>query len=158
MSTWMQLAIEQSNKSQCLRAKRGVVVVKNGKVIASGYNKIFPDDNYCIENGCLRDNLNLQLGFALEKCRSIHAEAMLVANATQKGINLKDTEIYSTCLPCSICAKLLITAGVKKVFYLDKYGNDESEKLLREMEVGVERVALDNDSKEERLRNVGEQG
>lgn len=151
---WMKVAIKESLKSKCIRAKRGAVAVKNNKVIASSYNKIFPDDNYCVVHGCIRDKLNLQLGFALEKCDSIHAETMLVAQAARSGIRLEEAEIYTTCLSCPICAKLLIIAGVKKVFYLDKYGSDEAEKLFWEMGVAVERVALDNGDKGKRLRDT----
>lgn len=154
----MRLAAKTALKSGCIRAKRGVVAVRDGKVLASAHNRVWPTEDYCQTHGCVRDKEKLGLGQSLEKCDSIHAEANLIAQAARKGIDLKGAIFYSTCLPCSICARLVVGAGIKKIFYLDKYGSRMAEEILSQGKVELERVSLPGDDPGKRLRDTEGQG
>lgn len=150
---FLKLASKKALKSGCLRAKRGAVVVKGGKVLAWAYNTPFPSNDFCQKHGCLRDKLKLGLGQELEKCRAIHAEALAVSQAAKKGISLKGGTIYITCMPCVNCAKLILGAGIKEVFYLDLYGDQTALALLKKMGLKCQRIKLKNDQPEKRLRD-----
>lgn len=151
---YLRRAVRLAQRSGCLRAKRGAVLVKKGKILVEAYNVPYPRNDFCQKHGCLRDKLGLGLGRELEKCRAIHAEARAVALAARKGIALAGATAYLTCLPCLNCAKLLVTAGIKAVFYLDTYGDQTSVTFLERMGVKSQRVKLTGDRPEERLRDV----
>lgn len=140
--------------SGCLRGKRGSVFVKDGKVLGQAFNTCLPANDICQKNGCMRDKLGLERGKDLEKCRSIHSEALVVCESSKRGVSLNGSTAYITCMPCVNCAKLMLNAGVKEVFYLDIYGDNAGEILLQKMGVKCERIKLDNDSPEERLRDT----
>ncbi len=140
-------------ESGCLRGKRGSVIVKDEEVLVVGFNMPYPENNFCQEHGCLRDKLGLGLGRELEKCRAIHSEAQAICFAAKKGISLDGSTIYITCQPCMNCAKLIIAAGIKEVYYLDRYGDQTSIKLLEKMEVKCQRVKLEEDDPSKRLRD-----
>lgn len=150
----MRLAARFSLKSGCLRAKRGVVIVKNNLVLVKAYNLIFPENDFCQKHGCLRDKLKLGLGKDPEKCRSIHAEAKAISLAAKAGISIKGTAAYITGAPCVNCAKLMFSAGVRKVFYLDIYADNTGEVFLQKMGVACQRIKLSDDKPEKRLRDI----
>ena len=151
---FLKRAVQLSKQSGCLRAKRAVVVVKDGKTVVEAYNKIFPNDDYCKTKGCLRDKLSLGLGKEAEKCRSIHSEAMAICLAAEKGISLKGAVAYITCAPCMNCAKLLVSSGIIKVYYLDEHGDKTSLAFLDKMGVSCQRLVLEGDDPKSRLRDV----
>lgn len=154
MRRYLKLATSEAKKSKCLRAKRGAVVVKNGKVLVKTYNQIFPTNDFCQIHGCLRDKLGLGLGQKLERCRSIHAEALAICQATQKRISLLGATIYLTGQPCINCAKFVFAAGIKKVYYLDVYGDRTGEAFLKKMGIICQRMKLKDDKPGERIRDI----
>jgi dCMP deaminase len=153
----LRRAVKLALNSGCLRGKRGAVMVKEGKIVAEAFNMPLPDNGICQRLGCLRDKLGLQMGKDLEKCRSIHAEAKAVTLAAREGKGLEGGVAYITCMPCMNCAKLMAEAGIKEVYYLDEYGDKASQKFLEAMKVKMERVRLEGDKIEERLRDTNGQ-
>ncbi|MBM3208845.1 dCMP deaminase family protein [Candidatus Shapirobacteria bacterium] len=151
---FLRQAARLALKSGCLRGKRGAVVVKNGQILVSAYNTVFPNNRFCQEHGCLRDKLKLGLGKELEKCRSIHAEAKAITLAAKKGVSLSGATLFMTSQPCINCAKLIFASGIKKVFYLDIYGDKTGEVFLKELGVDCERVKLEKDESQKRLRDI----
>ena len=151
---FLKRAARLSLKSGCLRAKRAVVIEKDGKVLVEAYNKIFPNDDFCKTNGCLRDKLGLGLGREAEKCRSIHSEAMAICLAARRGIDLDGSVAHITCAPCMNCAKLLVSSGIKRVYYLDEHGDKTSLVFLDKMGVGCKRLVLIGDDPKSRLRDA----
>lgn len=101
-------------RSTCVRRKVGAIAVKDGRVIATGYNGSPRGTTHCTEDTCLR--LNVPSGTRHELCRAVHAEQNLVAQAALHGVSLKDAVVYVDTSPCGICAKLLVNAGVKEVY------------------------------------------
>lgn len=151
---YLRRAAKIALKSGCLRAKRGAVIVRDGEILVEAFSTPYPENNFCAQHGCLRDKLKLGLGRELEKCRSIHAEAKAVSQAAKEGIDLAESTIYVTCQPCMNCTKLILASGIKEVYYLDKYGDTTSLKLLGKMGVKCERVKLEGDDPKERLRDA----
>lgn len=151
---FLKKAAEIALGSGCLRGKRGSVFVKEGKILGEAFNTCLPKNETCKELGCLRDKLGLQKGQDLEKCRAIHSEALVVCDAAREGISLDGATAYITCMPCINCAKLMLKAGIKEVYYIDVYGDRTGEILLQKMGVKCERIKLSDDKPESRLRDT----
>lgn len=154
LEKYLEVAAKLALKSGCLRAKNGAVLVKKDKVLLSAYNQVFPENQFCQKNGCLRDKLKLGLGKEAEKCRSIHAEANAITQAAQKGISLKGASAYLTSQPCINCAKLLFGAGIVKVYFLNQHADQTGKVFLEKMRVTCQWVKLAGDDPGKRLRDT----
>ena len=137
---YMDMAYEQAEKSVCLRAKVGAVLVLDGKVIAQGYNNVVGGVRPCKEIGCLRDSLEIESGKRREVCRNICAEQLAISEAARNGVEIDGSTAYITTYPCHICAKLLVSSGVIEIVY-DKYYPDElSRSFLTEAGILVRKI------------------
>lgn len=129
---FMSMAELASQRSTCVRRKVGAVIVKDKHVLSTGYNGSPKGTRHCEELGCIRDQLNIPSGTRHELCRGVHAEQNAVAQAAYFGVSVKDSTIYTTTFPCSMCAKILINAGIIEVVYKTGYADDLSKDLLAE--------------------------
>lgn len=129
---WMTLARRTSFSSTCLRRQVGAVFVKDGRALTRGWNGAPGSVPKASEAGCLRNMLNIPSGQQLEVCRGIHAEQLAVAEAAAKGVALAGAILYSTHRPCSICAKLLISLGIRAVIYEESYPDPLAVQLFEE--------------------------
>jgi dCMP deaminase len=137
---FLELAKKYSLKSRCVRRQVGAVFVKNGRVIAKGFNGPFKKLNSCQIAGCLREDLGINSGENLEICRGICAEQAGLISCLHKKINPQGSFIYLTHYPCSVCARLLIAAGISKVVYLNPYPSSGlSKKLFKKSGVTVKK-------------------
>ena len=125
-------------RSTCLRRKVGAVVVKDKRILSSGYNGAPQGCKHCEETGCLREKLGIPSGQRHELCRAIHAEQNAIVQAAYTGTNLQGSTLYVSCQPCVMCAKLAINAGIRKIIFTGDYPDDLSLQLLKE--AGVEIV------------------
>jgi len=110
-----------SSRSTCLRRKVGAVLVKEKRILCSGYNGAPANVPHCRETGCLREKLNVPSGEKHELCRGVHAEQNAIIQAAFHGIPVNGAVLYCTNQPCSICAKMIINAGILAVYYRDGY-------------------------------------
>lgn len=110
-----------ARRSTCLRRIVGAVIVKDKRLLATGYNGAPSGVTHCFETGCLREKLNIPSGEKHELCRGVHAEQNAIIQAAYHGISLKGSTLYCTTQPCSICAKMIINAGIIKVLYQEGY-------------------------------------
>lgn len=154
IAKYLRSSARLSVKSGCQRAKRGTVIVRGNNILVKAFNSVYPTNSFCKEKGCLRDKLRLGLGQQLEKCRSIHAEALAICRAAKKGISLEGATAFITSMPCINCAKLILAAGIKEVFYLDTYGDKTGEVFLKKMRVKCQRFKLNEDNPGGRLRSI----
>ncbi len=154
---FLKKAAGLSAGSGCLRAKIGCLIVKDNQILVEAHNEIFPANDQCQKNGCLRDKLKLGLGQFAERCRAIHAEAEAISRAAQKGISLDGAVIFATCAPCINCAKLLVKSGIKEVYFIDKHGDTAGLKILEISGIKSERIILKGDDPAKRLRDVSGQ-
>lgn len=138
----MSIAQLVATRSTCLRRKVGAVLVKNKRILATGYNGAPMGVRHCEETGCLRERLEVGPGERHELCRGLHAEQNVIIQAAYYGVVTKGTTLYSTHLPCIICSKMLINAGVETIYYLDGYPDPLADEMLAEANVEVVRLSL----------------
>lgn len=131
---FMNIAVQVSLRSTCIRRKVGALLVKDNKIVSTGYNGSPTGIPNCSDdsNRCYRSAHNIPSGEKLELCYAVHAEINAIMNAIKSGTDLTGSVIYVTTFPCSSCAKALIQAGVKKICYLDKYTNEFTLKMIQE--------------------------
>lgn len=110
-----------AGRSTCTRRKVGAVLVKEKRILCSGYNGAPAKVPHCSRTGCLREKLNVPSGEKHELCRGVHAEQNAIIQAAYHGITVNGSVLYCTNQPCSICAKMIINAGIKTVYYKDGY-------------------------------------
>jgi dCMP deaminase len=128
---FIQVAELVSSRSTCLRRKVGAVLVKERRILATGYNGAPSGLAHCDETGCLRETLGISSGEKHELCRGLHAEQNVLLQAALHGIGVKDSSLYLTCTPCSICAKMIINAGIKEIIYKDSYPDKMAQDFFR---------------------------
>jgi len=131
-----------AKRSTCLRRAVGAVVVKDRRILSTGYNGAPVNVTHCVDAGCLREKLNVPSGEKHELCRGIHAEQNAIIQAAYHGVSIKGATLYCTNLPCSICAKMIINAGIKAIYYVEGYADSISEDMLKEADIQLMR--LDN--------------
>lgn len=124
-------------RSTCLRRQVGALIVKDKRILASGYNGAPVGCKHCLELGCLREKLGIPSGQRHELCRATHAEQNAIAQAAYSGICIKDSTLYVTTQPCVLCAKLAINAGISKIIFKGDYPDELSMELLQEAGVRV---------------------
>ena len=119
----------------------GAVIVKDKHIIATGYNGAPKGLEHCEEiGGCLREEMGVPSGERHELCRALHAEQNAIIQAAVLGQSVKDSLMYVTHQPCSICAKMIINAGIRKIIINSGYPDEMASKLLKEANIEVEQL------------------
>ena len=131
-----------AKRSTCLRRSVGAILVKNKRILATGYNGAAAGLRHCEEVGCLRENSSVPSGMRHELCRGLHAEQNVIIQAAYHGIPIQDATLYCTNKPCVICSKMLINAGIKTIYYEDGYDDPLSDQMFLEAGIQVERLSL----------------
>jgi dCMP deaminase len=126
-----------SKRSTCLRRSVGAVLVKDKRMLATGYNGVPSKIRHCSEVGCIREKMKIPSGERHELCRGLHGEQNAFLQAALHGTSVKDATIYSTTQPCVICAKMLINAGIKEIVIRGDYPDKMAKDLLREAKIKV---------------------
>lgn len=126
-----------SKRSTCLRRNVGVVLVKEKRILATGYNGAPSGIMHCNERGCIREKLKIPSGERHELCNGLHGEQNAFLQAALHGTSLKDSALYSTTQPCIICAKMIINAGIKEVVIRGDYPDKMAKDFLREAKIKV---------------------
>lgn len=129
---FMNIAELISSRSTCLRRKVGAVLVKGKRILATGYNGAPSGLQHCAETGCIREKMGIPSGEKHELCRGLHAEQNAIIQAAYHGISIKDSILYITCHPCSVCAKMIINGGIKEIVIKESYPDKISGQLLAE--------------------------
>ncbi|MBA4369855.1 MAG: cytidine deaminase [Desulfobacterium sp.] len=142
-SYFMAITVLVSKRSTCTRRSVGAVIVKDKRILSTGYNGAPSGIEHCSEVGCLREKLNVPSGEKHELCRGIHAEQNAIIQAAFHGVSIKGSTLYCTNQPCSICAKMIINAGIKNIFYQEGYADSMSRQMLKDADVDL--IKLDTD-------------
>jgi dCMP deaminase len=150
---FMDIAFLVAKRSTCLRRSVGSIVVKDKRILSTGYNGAPTGIRHCLEAGCLREKLNIASGQHHELCRGIHAEQNAIIQAAYHGVSINGASLFCTNLPCSICAKMIINAGINRICYASGYADSMSKDMLKE--AGVEIIKIDVDSSESMMKNPG---
>lgn len=134
---FLELARLVSRRATCLRRKVGAVIVKDKRILATGYNGAPRGLKHCLDIGCVREKLKIPSGERHELCRALHGEQNALIQASLYGISVKGATLYSTCQPCIICAKMLINAGIQEVVIADGYPDKMAREFFREAKIKV---------------------
>jgi len=137
---FLEVAELVSRRATCLRRKVGAVLVKDKKILATGYNGAPSGLRHCIETGCLRDKLKIPSGQRHELCRGLHAEQNVLLQAALYGITTKSSTLYVTNQPCIICAKMLINAGIREIVVSDGYPDTMAMDCLKKARVKLRKM------------------
>lgn len=137
---FMEIADLVKTRSTCMRRQVGAVIVRDNRILTTGYNGVPPKMRHCSEIGCLRQELNIPSGERHELCRALHAEQNAVIQAAKYGISVEGSTIYITAQPCVICAKILIASGIKRIVFKGDYPDELSLEMLGES--GIEVVKM----------------
>ena len=132
---FMQMAQVVAGRSTCLRRQVGAVIVKDKQILSTGYNGSPSGLSHCSQKGCLRQQLNIPSGERTEICRAVHAEQNALVQAAKHGVSINGADIYTTFQPCVLCTKLLINAGIKRVFFLYPYPDALALEMATEAEL-----------------------
>ena len=137
--SWDEYFLEIANivakRSTCLRRSVGAVIIKDKRILTTGYNGPPSGLKHCEEVGCIREQLNIPTGERHELCRGLHAEQNAIIQASLHGVSIKDSVLYCTHQPCIICTKMIINAGIKKVVFIHGYPDDLSQSFFQEARV-----------------------
>lgn len=136
----MDIAFLVAKRSTCLRRKVGAIAVADKRILATGYNGAPSGLAHCLDVGCLREELGVASGERHELCRGLHAEQNVIIQAAYHGVSIKGATIYCTNLPCSICSKMLINAGIRDIVYQEGYADSMTEDMLQAAGVTLTRV------------------
>lgn len=137
---FMEIATVVAKRSTCVRRQIGAVIVQNRRILTTGYNGAPSGLEHCLERGCLRDKLSIPSGTRTETCRALHSEMNAIIQAAQHGVSTKGSTMYCTHQPCSVCARMLINAGIVRVVYTGAYPDVFATELLAE--AGIEMTRL----------------
>jgi dCMP deaminase len=145
--TWeeyfMEIARLVSKRATCLRRQVGAVLVMDKRLLATGYNGAPSGLAHCLEvGGCLREERQIPSGERHELCRGLHAEQNVIIQAAFHGVRIQGSTLYCTNLPCAICTKMLINAGIKEIIYEGGYGDTLSREMLLEAGIPARQLHL----------------
>ena len=128
-----------ATRSTCLRRHVGAILVKEKRILATGYNGAPAGLKHCIEVGCLREEASIPSGTRHELCRALHAEQNAIVQAAYHGISIAGSTLYCTNKPCVICSKMLINAGIKRIFFDEASDDDLADAMLDEAGIEIMR-------------------
>ena len=132
---FMEMAEIAKKRSTCCRRQIGAVIVKNKRILATGYNGAPSGTAHCLDIGCIREKLNIPSGQRHELCRGLHAEQNAIIQAAYHGVSIEGSVIYTTLQPCILCAKMIINAGIKKIIFKGNYPDELALEILKEADV-----------------------
>lgn len=138
---FMRMAELVSSRSTCLRRKVGAVIIKEKRVLSTGYNGAPKGLEHCSEVGCVREQQDVSSGTRHELCRGVHAEQNAVIQAAYFGVSIKGATIYTTAFPCVLCSKILVNAGIEEIIYKDDYVDDLSKSIMEESDIRMRRFS-----------------
>ncbi len=140
---FMGIARLVATRATCTRRRVGAILVKDRRILCSGYNGAPTNIPHCDVTGCLREQLNVPSGQKHELCRGVHAEQNAIIQAACHGISVKGSTLYCTHKPCSICAKMIINAGIVQIFFANGYDDPMSDTMLAQAGIAVTQITAD---------------
>ncbi|MEW6572661.1 MAG: cytidine/deoxycytidylate deaminase family protein [Bacillota bacterium] len=128
-----------STRSTCLRRRVGAILVKDNRILTTGYNGAPSGLAHCLDIGCLREKQGIRSGERHELCRGLHAEQNAVLQAAVYGVSIAGATLYTTHQPCVLCAKMLVQAGIERVVFGGDYPDALAQNILSEAGIRMER-------------------
>ncbi|MDI6639955.1 MAG: cytidine/deoxycytidylate deaminase family protein, partial [Methanocellales archaeon] len=138
---FMEIASVVAKRSTCLRNQVGAVIVKDKRILATGYNGAPRDLEHCLDIGCIREQNDIPSGERHELCRGVHAEQNAIIQSAIHGVSTEGATLYSTHQPCILCAKIIINAKIRRVVFANSYPDTTALEFLKSAKVDVEQHA-----------------
>ena len=138
---FMEMAHVIASWASCYQENRkiGAVIVKNKRIMTTGYNGAPAGVKTCVERGeCLRRKMNIPSGQRQELCYAVHAEQNAIIQAAKLGVSIDGATLYCTHQPCVMCAKMIVNSGISRVVYGEGYPDEFSLAIFSEAGVQVE--------------------
>ena len=133
---FMEIAELVKTRSTCQRRNVGALIVKDNRIISTGYNGPPSGIEHCEDlGGCYREMLHVPSGERHELCRALHAEQNAIIQAAKFGVSTENATLYVTHQPCIICAKMIINSGIKKIIYGNPYPDEGAMKMLNDARI-----------------------
>jgi dCMP deaminase len=137
---FMKIAHVVASRSTCVRRKVGAVLVRDKRILTTGYNGAPSGLAHCEEIGCLRDERQVPSGERHELCRGLHAEMNALLQAAIHGVRVAGATLYCTSSPCALCSKMLINVGIERIYIDGEYPDELARELLKAAGVAIERL------------------
>ena len=137
---FLEMAQLVAKRSTCLRRSVGAVLVREKRILATGYNGAPSGLKHCFEIGCMRQRLKIPSGERHELCRALHAEQNALIQSSLHGISVKGATLYATTQPCVICAKMLINAGIKEIVIAQGYPDKMAMDFLKAAKIKIRKI------------------
>ena len=139
---FLRIAMEVAERSTCLRRGVGAILVRDKRILTTGYNGPPRGLAHCEETGCLREAKGVRSGERHELCRGIHAEMNAMLQGAIHGVSIQGATLYCTNHPCGLCAKMLIQCGVSRIVTCGDYPDDLAKEMLKAAGVTVQVVEM----------------
>lgn len=124
-----------AGRATCVRRKVGAILVRDKRIISTGYNGAPERVRHCLEVGCLREEQGIPSGERHELCRGLHAEQNAIIQAAINGVSIAGAVLYCTNMPCVICSKMLINARVSAIYFREGYSDPLASAMLTEAKI-----------------------
>ena len=129
-----------ARRSTCRRRAVGAGLVRDRRILATGYNGAPSKLEHCLDIGCLREQLKVPSGERHELCRGLHAEQNVIIQAALHGVITKGSTLYCTNHACVICAKMIINAGIIRIVIRNGYSDSLAAEMLKEAGISVKQL------------------
>lgn len=134
---FMAMAFLVATRSTCERRHVGAIIVRDKRILATGYNGPPAGLPHCDEVGCIRSKLGIPSAERQELCRGIHAEQNAIIQSALFGVSTEGSVLYCTNKPCITCAKILVNAKIKKIFVSNEYPDEFSDEIFKSAGIPV---------------------
>ncbi|MCS7230888.1 MAG: cytidine/deoxycytidylate deaminase family protein [Elusimicrobiota bacterium] len=139
---FLKLAFLVAERSTCIRHHVGAVIVRDRRILSTGYNGAPSGCKDCLQLGCLRNELKIPSGERHEVCRAVHAEQNAIIQAAIHGVDITSATMYCTHSPCIICAKMIVNAKIKKFVTAGDYVDESFKNLFKEANIEFLKLSL----------------
>ncbi|MBU0484805.1 MAG: dCMP deaminase family protein [Proteobacteria bacterium] len=129
-----------AQRSTCTRRKVGAILVRDKRIISTGYNGAPTKVSHCLDIGCLREQQGIPSGQRHELCRGLHAEQNAIIQAALLGNSIEGSTLYCTNMPCIICSKMLINSRIVDVYYKEGYADSLSTTMMSEAGIPLKQI------------------
>jgi len=135
----MKITADVSERATCIKRKVGAIIVKDNRILSTGYNGAPKGMDHCEAVGCIRIEMHVPSGQRHELCRGLHAEQNAIIQAAVHGVKIDGSTMYCTYQPCVICVKMMINAGIKRLVFSGTYPDELAANMIVESKMNVTR-------------------
>jgi len=135
---FIEIAHQVATRSTCGRRRVGAIIVRDKRILCTGYNGAPRGLAHCDVVGCLRERLQIPSGQRQEICRGLHAEQNAIIQAALHGVSVEEGTIYVTHQPCITCAKMIINSGIVRAVCANSYPDELARDILEEAGVTLD--------------------